>query len=82
MRPITGSILICLIGIVQTNASAQILRHEPPKGRLPAGQAVLVDDGSCPKGQIKEVKAGSNRSLKTGEQLRGSMRTYRCIAHP
>jgi len=82
MKSITGSILICLIGVAQANASTHLLRHEPPKGRLPAGQKVLVDDGSCPKGQIKEVKGGSDRSLRTGASLPGAGRTYRCIMRP
>lgn len=38
------------------------LRAEPAAGQLPSGQRVLVDDGSCPKGQIKEVTGGSSSS--------------------
>ncbi|TAK49964.1 MAG: hypothetical protein EPO23_01715 [Xanthobacteraceae bacterium] len=54
-------------------ASAQTLPHqEPPEGELRLGQRVLVDDGSCPAGQIKQV---------TGARLTpsGVIRTRECI---
>jgi hypothetical protein len=42
--------------IVAGLASCQsILKSEPAKGTLPAGKTVLVDDGSCPAGQVKQV---------------------------
>ena len=47
-----------------------MLKKEPGKGKIATGARVLVDDGSCPKGQIKEVTGGSG---DTG-------RTRRCIA--
>lgn len=46
---------VLLLGIL-TAATAQVLPHrEPPEGALRLGQRVLVDDGSCPAGQIKQV---------------------------
>jgi hypothetical protein len=36
-------------------ADPPILKQEPPSGSLSHGQVVLIDDGSCPEGQIKEV---------------------------
>ncbi len=36
-------------------AHAQTLSREPAAGDLRLGQRVLVDDGSCPAGQIKQV---------------------------
>ncbi|UDL88383.1 hypothetical protein LGH82_25090 [Mesorhizobium sp. PAMC28654] len=74
--------MIGMLGVAQAAAGVQILRHEPGNGRLHAGQAVLVDDGSCPKGQVKEVKAGANRSVSSNAKLGGSKRTYRCVPHP
>ncbi|MDR7144155.1 DUF6719 family protein [Rhizobium sp. BE258] len=32
-----------------------ILKEEPAKGTLPTGKKVLVDDGTCPPGQVKQV---------------------------
>ena len=82
MRRIVGTFLIGMIGIAQASAGTQILRHEPGRGQLRTGQTVLVDDGSCPTGQIKEVKAGSNLSVRTNTKVAGSKRTHRCIPRP
>jgi hypothetical protein len=35
-------------------AAAQVLKQQPPLGQLREGETVLVDDGTCPKGQIKQ----------------------------
>ena len=48
-----------------------VLQREPPAGSLAPGQKVLIDDGSCLAGQIKEA-SGGNQSLNLP-------RTYRCI---
>jgi hypothetical protein len=34
--------------------------QEPPAGTLPYGKKVLVDDGTCPTGQIKQITGGDN----------------------
>jgi hypothetical protein len=39
-----------------------ILKTEPPRGTLQTGQKVLVDDGSCPKGELKQV-TGSTQGV-------------------
>ena len=54
-----------------------VLRSEPPMGALRQGQRVLVDDGSCPKGQIQEVIGGNH--VEAGGKLR-IRRIRRCIA--
>jgi hypothetical protein len=41
-------------------AQTQTLSREPAMGALKPGQRVLVDDGSCPAGQIKEVIGGDH----------------------
>ena len=38
---------------------AQILKIEPPVGQLPPGAKVLIDDGTCPTGQLKQVVGGN-----------------------
>ncbi len=48
---------------VATSASAQILKKEPAMGRLMPGQRVLVDDGSCGAGKIKEVVGGDHTAV-------------------
>jgi hypothetical protein len=52
-------------------ASGQVLSREPPSGALSPGTRVLVDDGTCPTGQIKEVIGGND--------TRGTRRKRRCI---
>jgi uncharacterized caspase-like protein len=37
----------------------EILKQEPAVGKLPTGASVLVDDGTCPAGQIKQVVGGN-----------------------
>ena len=54
-------------------AQSQVLKSEPADGNLPTGKRVLVDDGTCPAGQIKEVTGGS----KTEHIARST----RCIPH-
>ena len=54
-----------VLGLALTAAGAAVaqtvMKHEPPPGALKRGTVVLVDDGSCPAGQIKEVTAGAGR---------------------
>ena len=47
------------------------VKQEPPDGQLRYGQRLLVDDGSCPAGQIKE--------LTGGKSTHGVKRLRRCI---
>ena len=59
--------------LLSTAAQSQALKSEPSIGDLPEGKKVLVDDGTCPAGQIKEVTGGS----KIGHVARST----RCIPH-
>jgi hypothetical protein len=54
-------------------AQQQVVSHERELPNLRLGQKVLVDDGSCPTGQIKEF---------TGSSLTASgvTRTTKCVA--
>jgi hypothetical protein len=62
---------------VPGSAAAQIVKREPAMGAMTEGQRVLVDDGSCPKGQIKEVIGGNHTKVGGKKKLE---RTRRCIA--
>jgi hypothetical protein len=53
-------------------AAAEQVSREQDIADLRLGQRVLVDDGSCPQGQIKEV-AGSQMTTS------GVLRTRKCI---
>jgi hypothetical protein len=50
-----------------------ILKEEPKRNLLKHGKVVLVDDGSCPVGQIKEVTGGKNDAATDVK------RTRRCV---
>jgi hypothetical protein len=68
-------VLIPLLA-VQFSAHAAIVKREPPMGALKEGQAVLVDDGTCPRGQIKRV-VGGNHVKAGGSKL--IERTRSCV---
>ena len=61
-----GRCILALVPLllIQFSAQAEVLKREPPMGALKEGQVVLVDDGTCPKGQIKRVVGGNH--IKVG----------------
>ena len=63
---------IAAVGVLTTAATAQTFSREQDIPDLRLGQRVMVDDGSCPTGQIKEV---------LGSQMTetGVVRTRKCI---
>ena len=58
--------------LVATAAFAQTFPREQDIPDLRLGQRVMVDDGSCPAGQVKEV-LGSQMTTS------GVLRTRKCI---
>ena len=63
---------LCLL--VSPVRAERILKQEQPMPALKEGQRVLVDDGSCPAGQVQEVRGGSF--------VRHIPRSYRCVPRP
>jgi hypothetical protein len=59
-----------------TSARAEILKKEPPMGQLREGQTVLVDDGTCPQGQIKKVIGGNHTKVGGTKQI---LRNHQCV---
>jgi hypothetical protein len=73
---IVARIVVCsvvLLGLTAVPLSAQQVSREQDIVGLRLGQRVLVDDGTCPAGQVKEV---------LGAQMTpaGIARTSKCIA--
>ena len=66
----TVSALLCLALLAGCQS---VLKTEPGKGQLPFGKKVLVDDGSCPAGQIKQITGGNGSDVP---------RQRECIATP
>ena len=60
------------LSLIASAATAQTFSREQDIPALRLGQRVMVDDGSCPTGQIKEV-LGSQMTTS------GVMRTRKCI---
>jgi hypothetical protein len=84
MRSLQSTIVLTgsLLGLVATAGcvaqTAPVMRHEPPAGSVPAGRIVYVDDGSCPAGQIKAIRGGSNIG-RDGRPVPGTPRQRRCV---
>jgi hypothetical protein len=55
---------------------AATVKQEPPMGAMREGQVVLVDDGSCPAGQIRRVVGGNHTKVGGTKQI---VRTSRCV---
>jgi uncharacterized protein DUF6719 len=72
----TSRIVIALLGVLglSTAAGAQqtIVSREQDIVELRLGQRVMVDDGSCPAGQIKEVQGAQMTTA-------GVQRTRKCV---
>ena len=77
IKPISAGVLAIALVIIGNTAHAQ-LTQEPARGQLGPGEVVLVDDGTCGKGKIKQVTGGSDRV--GGQKVAGSPRIRKCIA--
>ncbi len=76
MPPWKPPLIALAITVSLSPAQAEVLKKEPPMGQLREGQTVLVDDGSCPAGQIKEVIGGNHVSVGGTKHI---LRTRKCI---
>ena len=61
---------------VASSSSATTVKQEPPMGAMREGQVILVDDGSCPAGQIKRVVGGNHTKVGGTKQ---NVRTSSCV---
>jgi len=59
-----------------TSATGETVKREPALGKMKEGERLLVDDGTCPAGQIKEVIGGNHVKVGGNKQVE---RTRRCI---
>ena len=72
---VCGALLAVLVA--GAAKAVQVVKKEPPMGRMTLGQKLLVDDGSCPAGQIKEVTGGDHVKVGGKQHI---VRASRCIA--
>jgi uncharacterized protein DUF6719 len=68
----TCLLILCGMMLGSVPAAAQQFSREQDIGSLRLGQRVLVDDGTCPAGQVKEVLGA-----KMSEN--GVARTSKCV---
>jgi hypothetical protein len=87
MRPLATSLLLLLAlfagGLRRAQSAATgypgnvpVLKQEPFPGMMSPGAIVLVDDGTCGKGRIKEVTGGEVAPAIQRPRI------IRCIAKP
>jgi len=76
-EPVAVAVAFILgLSVMLTSAQAEVLKQEPPMGALREGQVVLVDDGSCPPGQIKQVTGGNHVKVGGTKHI---VRISKCI---
>jgi hypothetical protein len=77
---LTGTVLIicCVAAAPALAAGGRMLKREPAMGKMRPGERVLVDDGSCGPGKVKEV-IGGNHWKVGGSPGSNIERTRRCI---
>jgi hypothetical protein len=63
-----------LLVSVSVLANIEILKEVPKSGELRYRQVVYVDDGTCPKGEVKEI-TGGNRDQSIPRKVR-------CVKRP
>jgi hypothetical protein len=66
--------LATLLSLAATRASAELPRQMPKDGVLSPGEVVLVDDGRCPAGEVKQVTGGN--------KAKNIPREVRCVPKP
>ena len=71
-----GFISATLVVSVSGSSLAETVKKEPPMGAMREGQVLLVDDGSCPAGQIKRVVGGNHTKVGGTKQI---VRTSSCV---
>ena len=71
-----GFISGLLLMSVAISAFATTVKQEHPKGAMREDQVLLVDDGSCPTGQIKRVVGGNHTKVGGTKQV---VRTISCV---
>lgn len=72
MKAIFAAAALLTLAFVSPALAVEQVQREQDIGDIRLGQRVLVDDGTCPAGQIKEV-VGARMTAN------GVQRTLRCI---
>jgi hypothetical protein len=62
------------VSLTSTVAFADLPRQVPKDGTLSPGEVVLVDDGRCPAGEVKQVTGGN--------KAKNIPREVKCVPKP
>lgn len=73
-----GALAVLLVASTETRAQ-QMLKREPAMGAMKEGDTVFVDDGKCPKGQVRKVVGGNHIEVGGSKKVR---RSSSCVARP
>jgi hypothetical protein len=87
-RVVTAAIALCISLVIggacraqstaaRSSGSAEMVKEEPPEGKMYPYQVLLVDDGTCGRGRIKEVIGG-----EINPAMNPRPRSRRCITKP
>jgi hypothetical protein len=57
------AVTLIFIGPVTSSVAEELLKAEPAPGTLPWKAEALVDDGTCPKGQVKKIIGGNGQGI-------------------
>ena len=73
-KQIIASVALALLTATCSQAmaqgNAQIVNQEPFEGQMAAGSILLVDDGTCGKGRIKQVIGGELAAMNPRPHVR------------
>ena len=58
MKRTVASAALATLLAASSGSDAQVVKQEPFEGKMVPGAVILVDDGTCGKGKIKQVTGG------------------------
>jgi hypothetical protein len=74
VKQIIASVALALLTAtcsqVKAQGNAQIVKQEPFEGQMAAGSILLVDDGTCGKGRIKQIIGGELAAMNPRPRAR------------
>jgi hypothetical protein len=73
MKHTGGLATLTLLLALSSSVAEVVVKQEPFEGQMVPGGIVLVDDGTCGKGKIKEVTGGEIGAMNPRP------RTRRCV---
>jgi hypothetical protein len=73
MKHTVGLAILALLLAASSTSDAQVVKQEPFEGQMVPGAVILVDDGTCGKGKIKQVTGGEIGAMNPRP------RTRKCI---